>query len=146
MIPIKFLPLAIPAAISGMALTTSILAPPGKTWTPFATAPLAVERLHVLNQLKTGEMVFAEGIQIAIAPQSTLAMHSLTGLGSPNDISDDGEQESYDILGTCDEVMACQRVVVNYAATAATDYQMKAVSVWVPRQLITVWTTHRSQP
>lgn len=130
--------LGVIGAIGGVSLVTGFVPTQSKAWTPFATTPLPVERLKTLNRLKVSETQYAEGIEFQIAPQSGMALHSLTGLGSPNEISEDGSQEAYNVAGTCDGVMACQKVVVTYEVTAATNYEMKATRVWVPIRLVAI--------
>ncbi|XGW00775.1 MAG: hypothetical protein ACAF41_34315 (plasmid) [Leptolyngbya sp. BL-A-14] len=135
---LRFLPLILGTfgTLAGLSTVSGLLPNESKAWTSFATAPLTLERLKTLNDLKIGETHYAEGIEIQIAPQSGMALHSLTGLGSPNEISEDGSQEAYCLAGTFDGVSACQKVVVTYEATAETNYEVKATRVWVPLGLV----------
>lgn len=136
---LRYLPpvLGVIGAIAGVTSISGLVPDQSKALTPFATEALSVERLQNLNDLKVGETREAEGIEIRLNPQSTLAMHSLTGLGSPNWTTDNGNSEVYDVAGTDDGGMiAPLKVVVSYEATAATDYELKATRVFVPSRLV----------
>lgn len=136
---LRYLPpaLGVIGAIAGMAIVSGLTPKQSKALVPFASGTLSIERLSNLNNLKVSETRFPEGIEVAIAPQSTQAMHGLTGLGSPNWLSQDGLTEYYDVSGTSEGGMiAASKVVVNWAANADTGYELKAVSVWVPSSLM----------